>query len=82
MRPELANKPMEDIMKEFDRHKEEAKKHGVNVVFRGSPWGTSEGVVVVYDIGSMENYTSFVESGGGGQTTPFMNNRTHLVLEW
>jgi hypothetical protein len=33
----------------FDEHIKEAEKHGLKVPFWGSPWGTSEDIVIVYE---------------------------------
>ena len=41
----------EAVTKAFNEHIEEAEKHGVKVVLWGSPWGVSEGFVIIYDFG-------------------------------
>ena len=39
----------EDWMKYFAKEDELAKKHGVTVLFRGTPYGVSESYVTVYE---------------------------------
>lgn len=69
----------EELMKTFNEHVEEAEKSGLKVVFWGSPWGVSEGFVIIYDFGDkIENYEKFMASS----VPPFTEGRTNLVLEW
>ena len=48
----------------FDEHIKEAEKHGLKVPFWGSPWGTSEDIVIVYEFDDISKYEEYVQSDG------------------
>jgi len=79
----LMESTLEEITEELARHKKEAEKYGVKVLFWGSPWGVSEGLVIVYDSGeSLDNYTKFMEAMTRARKQPFTDGRSNIVLEW
>ena len=70
---------MDDVKPAFEEHIKEAKKVGLKVPFWGSPWGTTEGLMIVYEFDDMSKYEEFME---GDRKNPFHSGRTHLVMEW
>ena len=80
-KPEYSASNIDEVKKAFEEHKKAAEKHGLKVVFWGSPWGVSESVVVVYDLGeSIASYENFMASGE--RANPFTDGRTNLVYKW
>lgn len=79
--PKLDTSKPDEIKKAFNKLTKDAEKHGLKVVFWGSPWGVSEGFVIVYDfnknIGLYEKFASSLEI-----ESPITDNRTDLVFEW
>jgi len=67
----------EQLVKDFAKYKEEVEKCGVKMVFWGHPFGVSESVVVVLDMGgNMDNYLKLTSV-----PDPFTDSRTNFVLE-
>lgn len=74
MKPDMTG---EQLVKDFAKYKAEVEKIGVKIVFWGHPFGVSENIVVVLDLGgSMDDYLKIVTI-----SEPFTNSRTNLVLE-
>ena len=68
----------EQIGKEMAKYKADLEKGGVKVVFWGHPFGVSEGLVVVLDVGgNMDTYLKAVM----GTSAPYTDSRTHFVIE-
>ena len=70
---------VEDVKKAFDDHVKEAEKHGLKVPFWGSPWGTSEDIVIVYEFDDISKYESYMEAD---RKNPFTGGRTNIVIDW
>ena len=73
------NSDVEDVKAAFAEHIKEAEKVGLKVPFWGSPWGTSEDMVIVYKFDKMSDYEKFM---AGDRKNPFHGGRTHLIFEW
>jgi hypothetical protein len=69
----------EEVKAAFAEHIKEAEKVGLKVPFWGSPWGTVEGLMVVYEFDDISKYEKFME---GNRKNPFHAGRTHLIMEW
>ena len=67
------------VKKAFGDHVKEAEKYGLKVPFWGSPWGTTEGMVIVYEFDDTSKYEAFM---AGDRKNPFRDGRTHMVMEW
>jgi len=67
----------EQIEKEVTKYKADVEKAGVKMIFWGHPFGVSEDIVAVYDVGgNMDNYIKIT-----GLTSPYTDSRTDFVLE-
>jgi hypothetical protein len=74
MKPDTS---MEQLEKEMEKYKSDLEKTGVKMVFWGHPFGVSEDMLVVVDVGGkMENYIKVA-----GLSPPFSGSRTDFVLE-
>lgn len=68
---------VEQLMKDFAKYKAEVEKTGVKMVFWGHPFGVSENIVVLYDVGgNMDNYIKVANL-----SPPFTDSRTDFVIE-
>ena len=77
MNPELDG--VEAVKKAFEAHIKEAEKNGLKVPFWGSPWGTSEDIVIVYEFDDISKYEKYMQSD---RKNPFSGGRTNVVIEW
>ena len=67
----------EQLVKDFAKYKADIEKMGVKMVFWGHPFGTSENIVVVFDVGGdMNNYLKMMNL-----ESPYTDARTDFVLE-
>ena len=78
LRSDLMGKA-DDVKKAFEAHVKEAEKNGLKVPFWGSPWGTSEGMVIVYEFDDVGKYETWMFAE---RSNPFTDGRTHMVMEW
>jgi hypothetical protein len=69
----------EAVKKAFGDHVKEAERHGLKVPFWGSPWGTSEDIVIVYEFDDISKYEKYMEAD---RKNPFTGGRTNIVIEW
>jgi hypothetical protein len=68
---------MPQIEKEMAKYKAEVEKTGVKLVFWGHPFGVSEDMFTLYDLGgNMDNYIKVAEL-----SPPFSGSRTDFILE-
>ena len=66
---------VESIEKDMAKYKADLEKTGVKVLFWGHPFGVTENIVVVYDVGgNMDNYIKAISN------TPFTDANAHFVL--
>ncbi len=75
MKPEWEAAAGEDLKKEMERVKEEAKKKGFHMKYWGHPYGVSENIVVVY-----KSEKGLDEFSKMGINTPGTGARTDIVL--
>ena len=68
------------VKKAYGDHIKEAEKHGLKVLFWGSPWGTTENQLIVYEFDDISKYENFMNTTD--RKTPFTGGRTHFVIEW
>ena len=79
--PKLDLSMPDEVKKAFNKYTKDIEKHGVKVVFWGSPWGVSEGFVIVLDFNkNIGLYEKFVASTD--IESPIIEDRTNIVLEW
>jgi hypothetical protein len=72
-------KTVDDTKKEYAKYKEAAEKAGLKLLFWGSPFGVTEGSVVVLDFGGdMDKFVKFFSTANA----PWTDSRTDFVLEW
>ena len=69
----------EAVKKAFGDHIKVAEENGLKVPFWGSPWGTNEGVIIVYEFDDISKYEKFMEVD---RKQPFTGDRTNIVMEW
>ena len=74
MKPEWEAAAAEDLKKEMERVKEEAKKKGFHMKYWGHPYGVSENIVVVY-----KSEKGLDEYFNMGINNPYTGARTDLV---
>ena len=68
---------MEQLEKDMDKYRADVEKTGLKLVFWGHPFGVSEDMVVVLDVGGkMDNYIKVASL-----SPPFSGSRTEFVLE-
>ena len=68
----------EGIEGDMARFKADVERAGVKLVFWGHPFGVSENLIAVFDIGGdLDNYLKVKT----GVSSPYMDSRTELVLE-
>ena len=77
LKPDISG--TEAVKAAFAEHIREAEKVGLKVPFWGSPWGTTEGLMIVYEFDDVGKYEIFM---AGDRKNPFHLGRTHLVMEW
>jgi hypothetical protein len=74
MKPGLT---LQQIEKEMEKYKTDVEKTGVKVVLWGHPFGVSENIMAVFDVGGkMDEYIKVV-----GLSPPYTDSRTDFVLE-
>jgi len=69
---------LEQIEKDMAKYKADVEKGGVKLVFWGHPYGVSENLVVVFDIGG--NMDAYLKATMGA-TAPYTDSRTDFVAE-
>jgi hypothetical protein len=67
----------EQLIKDFAKFKTEVEKNGIKMILWGHPFGVSENIVVVLDLGgNMDNYIKLMNL-----SSPYTDSRTDFVLE-
>jgi hypothetical protein len=68
---------LDQFKAEMVKYKADVEKTGVKVVLWGHPFGVSENVILVLDVGgNMDNYIKTMTL-----TSPYTDSRTDFVLE-
>ncbi len=68
----------EGIEKEMAKYKADVEKAGLKLVFWGHPYGVSENIIAVFDVGGdMDKYLKTV----GSLSAPYTDSRTNFVME-
>lgn len=76
LKPVYQKKPFEEIHNIMNEVKKVAKKHEINVLMYGIPYGVSEDFVVIYESDKgLVNYYNF----GLEADLPYTNTRTNQV---
>jgi len=79
--PKLDTSKPDEIKKAFNRLTKDVEKLGLKIVFWGSPWGVSEGFVIVFDFN--KNIVLYEKLAMSTEIEwPITDNRTDLVFEW
>jgi len=69
---------LEQIEKDMAKYKTDVERGGIKLVFWGHPYGVSENLVVVLDVGgNMDTYLKAVM----GASAPYTDSRTDFVME-
>ena len=67
----------ESIEKDMAKFKADVEKAGLKLVFWGHPYGVSENIIAVLDVGGdMNNYLKLA-----GVSSPYTDSRTNFVTE-
>jgi hypothetical protein len=72
-RPEI--RTQEKSRKAVEEWTKKVEESGLKLLFWGSPYGTSEDSIFVYE-GTVEDYLKL------GQGAPYTDDRTHMVSTW
>ncbi len=70
---------VEAVKKAFSDHVKWAGENGLKVPFWGSPWGTNEDIIIVYEFDDISKYEKFMEVD---RKQPYTSGRTNIVIEW
>ena len=73
------NSDVKDVKAAFAEHIKVAEKAGLKVPFWGSPWGTDDDIIILYEFDKISLYEKYMEED---RKNPFHGGRTNLVFEW
>ncbi len=77
---DLSFQKMQEYMKDYVK---EAERHGVKVLFYGTPWGVSDTLVAVFDYGGdINKYVKFKIDMVQSNREIFDEATSYSVLEW
>jgi hypothetical protein len=70
----------DELEKRFEKLAKVLKKHKMELVFWGHPWGTTENLMLVMK-GDVKDYEKLMNQSEVSEATSFYtDNRTHLVI--